>query len=198
MAILSIFFLRWPAAGAKARRNFWMATLTLSSLFATGAAAQAEFNEYQLKAVFLFNFAQFVEWPEKAFAGADAPLVIGVLGTDPFGPVLDETVRDERIGGRKLEIHRYRRVEDVGICQILFISESESSHLEAILAALKERSVLTVSDADRAARKGVMIQFLTEKKRVRLRINLDAAKLAGLTISSKLLRPTEIVTTEKD
>ena len=198
MAILSIFFLRWPTAGAKARRNFWMATLTLSALFATRAAAQAEFNEYQLKAVFLFNFAQFVEWPEKAFAGADSPLVIGVLGADPFGPVLDETVRDERIGGRKLEIHRYRRVEDVGICQILFISKSESSHLEAILAALKERSVLTVGDADRAARRGVMIQFLTEKKRVRLRINLDAAKLAGLTISSKLLRPTEIVTTEKD
>ena len=198
MALLSLFFLRWPAAGAKARRNFWMAALTLSSLFATRVAAQAGFNEYQLKAVFLFNFAQFVEWPEKAFAGAESPLVIGVLGVDRFGPVLDDTVRDERIGGRKLEIQRYRRVEDVGNCQILFISESESSHLEAILAALKGRSILTVSDADRAARRGVMIHFLTEKKRVRLQINLDAAKLAGLTISSKLLRPTEIVTTEKD
>ncbi|HEY4247317.1 MAG TPA: YfiR family protein [Lacunisphaera sp.] len=180
------------------RRNFCLAALTISSLFATRGWGQVESNEYQLKAVFLFNFAQFVGWPEKAFADADSPIVIGVLGPDPFGPLLDETVRDERIGGRPLIIQRYRRVEEIGLCHILFISASESPHLEKILSALNGRSILTVSDADRAARRGVMVRFITEKKRVRLRINLDAAKLVGLTISSKLLRPTEIVTTEKD
>jgi hypothetical protein len=198
MALLSIIFSCWTGAALSGRRNFCLAALTISSLFATRGWGQVESNEYQLKAVFLFNFAQFVGWPEKAFADADSPIVIGVLGPDPFGPLLDETVRDERIGGRPLIIQRYRRVEEIGLCHILFISASESPHLEKILSALNGRSILTVSDADRAARRGVMVRFITEKKRVRLRINLDAAKLVGLTISSKLLRPTEIVTTEKD
>ncbi len=198
MALLSIFPSRWSGATLGVRRSFWLAALAISSLFATRATGQVESNEYQLKAVFLFNFAQFVQWPENAFANADTPIVIGVLGGDPFGPILDETVRGERIGGRPLVIQRYRRVEEIGLCHILFINGSESAQLEKILSALSGRSILTVSDADRAARRGVMVRFVTEKKRVRLRINLDAAKLAGLTISSKLLRPTEIVTTEKD
>ena len=198
MALLNIISSRWAGALLSGRRNFWLAALAVSSLLATRGISQVESSEYQLKAVFLFNFAQFVEWPENAFANSNAPIVIGVLGTDPFGSILDETVRDERIGGRPLIIQRYRRMEEIGICHILFISESESPYLERILSALNGRSILTVSDADRAARRGVMVQFIMEKKRVRLRINLDAAKLAELTISSKLLRPTEIVTTGKD
>ena len=198
MALLSTIFSWWAGAMLSGHRNFWLTALTASSLFTARGLGQVESNEYQLKAVFLFNFAQFVKWPEKAFANTDSPIVIGVLGADPFGPVLDETVRGERIGGRPLLIQHYRRVEDIGSCHILFISGSEAPHLEKIISALNGRSILTVSDIDRAARRGVMVQFITEKKRVRLRINLDASKLAGLTISSKLLRPTEIVTTEKD
>lgn len=198
MALLNIITAWLPGATLTGRRNFWLAVLTVSSLFATRGLGQIESNEYQLKAVFLFNFAQFVEWPENAFVTADAPIVIGVLGSDPFGPILDETVRGESVGGRPLIIQRYRRVEEIGACHILFINKSESPHLETILSSLGNRSILTVSDADRAARRGVMVRFVTEKKRVRLRINLDAARLVGLTISSKLLRPTEIVTTEKD
>jgi hypothetical protein len=198
MALLSIISFRWAGAMLSGRRHIWLAALAGLSLLATKGIGQVESSEYQLKAVFLFNFAQFVEWPENAFVNADAPIVIGVLGADPFGSILDETVRDEHIGGRPLVIQRYRRLDEIGTCHILFINGSEFPHLEKILSALNGRSVLTVSDADRAARRGVMVQFITEKKRVRLRINLDAAKLAGLTLSSKLLRPTEIVTTEKD
>src|SRR2546421_10219007 len=81
-------------------------------------------REYQVKAVFLFNFAQFVEWPPAAFAGANSPLVIGILGQDPFGAYLDETVRNEKVNNRLLEIQRYHRVEDIKTCHILFISPS--------------------------------------------------------------------------
>jgi len=198
MALLSTIFPRPVITPPKCRGGLWLAVLTVSALFTTRTFGQSEFNEYQLKSVFLFNFAQFVEWPEKAFTDAGAPIVIGILGTDPLGVVLDETVRDERAGGRRLIVRRFRRIEDVGVCHILFISRSESTHLEAILSALKGRSILTVSDINRAALRGVMVRFVTEKKRIRLRINLDEAKLAGLTISSKLLRPTEIVSTEKN
>ena len=152
----------------------------------------------QLKAVFLFNFAQFVDWPPQAFPEAQKPLVIGVLGEDPFGGYLDETVRGEKVNNRPLTVQRYRQVEDIKTCHILFISRSEADRLEQILTNLKDRNILTVADADGFARRGVMIRFATEKNKTHLKINLEAAKAANLTISSKLLRPAEIVIPGKD
>ncbi len=146
----------------------------------------------------MFNFAQFVEWPETAFPAAETPLVIGVLGEDPFGPYLDETVRGEKVNNRPLVVERYRRVEEVKICHILFISRSETDRLEKIFASLKGRNILMVGDSDHFCGKGGTIRFVTEKNKTRLRVNLAAAKAANLTISSKLLRPAEIVTPEKD
>ena len=165
--------------------------------FVATSSAQPVAREYQVKAVFLFNFAQFVEWPARAFPDAAAPLVIGVLGQDPFGSALDETVRGEKIGDRPLVVRHFPRVAEVDQCHILFISRSEAGTLDEILATLKSRSILTVADTEGFALRGVMIRFLTENNHIRLRINLDAAKAAGLTLSSKLLRPAEIVTTQK-
>lgn len=198
MAPLSRTFHNWLSWHAPHRRRFSLAALLVSSLLTTRSWGQAEFKEYQLKAVFLFNFAQFVDWPATAFSADESPLIIGILGEDPFGTVLDDTIRDELVGRRPLVVQRYRRIEEIATCHVLFISKSESARLETILSALKDRPVLTVSDADRAAQRGVMIRLLTEKKKIRLRINLDSAKMAGLTISSKLLRPAEIVSTLKD
>jgi len=160
----------------------------------TVSAQPAISREYQIKAVFLFNFAQFVEWPAPAFPQPQAPIVIGVLGDDPFGVALDNTVRNEKIGERPLVIRRYRHVEEVETCHVLFIAQSEAGRLEDILGRLRSRSILTVCDADVLQVRGVMIRFLTENNKIRLRINVDVAKSAGLTISSKLLRPAEIVT----
>jgi hypothetical protein len=150
-------------------------------------------TEYQLKAVFLFNFAQFVEWPASAFSDPATPLVIGVLGQDPFGPALDETVQGETAAGRPLVIRRYRRVDEIDACHVLFISQSESARLDAVLSSLGSRSILTVGDAENYARRGVMIRFMEANKKLRLRINLDAARTAGLVISSKLLRNAEVI-----
>lgn len=173
----------------------WPALLFLLLVGATGSPAQtAASQEYQIKAVFLFNFARFVDWPPAAFADPQTPLVIGVLGEDPFGAFLDETVRDEAVGQRRLVVQRYRRAEEAAQCHILFISRSETGRLDQIVAGLGGRTTLTVSDIAGSAQRGVMIRFVTEQNRIRLRINLEAAKAAGLTISSKLLRPAEIVT----
>lgn len=177
-------------------RGLWFALLAF--VLSSGARAAnppvANSREYQIKAVFLFNFAQFVDWPPEAFSRSDDPMVIGVLGEDPFGAVLDETVRGEKLGQRALVVRRYRRIEDISDCHILFISRSEAAHLEHILEVLGNRSILTVGDTAGYALKGVMIRFINEAGKIRLRINLDAAKAAHLTISSKLLRPAEIVT----
>ncbi len=154
--------------------------------------------EYQVKAVFLFNFAQFVEWPSRAFAAAQAPLVIGVLGEDPFGPYLDDLVRGERIGERPLRVERYARAADVGACHVLFVSRSEADRLGAIVTALGHQPVLTISDADTFIRSGGMVRLVTDGGKIRLRINLDAAKASDLTISSKIMRLATIVTAERN
>ena len=159
------------------------------------AGAAAPVSEYQLKAVFLFNFAHFVEWPATAFPRENAPFVIGVLGKDPFGRDLDDVVRGEAVDRHPFAVERYASVADIRDCQILFIPASELAHLDGILASLKGHSVLTVTDADGPAPRGVIIGLFRHDNRIRLRIDLEAAKAGNLTISSKLLRPAEIVGT---
>ena len=154
-------------------------------------------SEYQLKAVFLFNFVQFVDWPPSATQDSQPSLLIGILGDDPFGTFLDETVRGERLGARSIQVRRYRRIADIEECNILFISRSENERVPEILSALKHRPVLTVSDGDGFASQGGIIEFFTDKSRIRIRINLDAAQAANLTISSKLLRVAEVVRTPR-
>jgi hypothetical protein len=165
---------------------------------AAPARAAAPSVEYQIKAVFLFNFAQFVEWPADAFHDAHAPFVIGVLGEDPFGAYLDEAVRGEKIGERPLVVRRYRPGDDIADCNILFISRSEAGRIEPIIARLRGHHVLTVGEDDGFIRQGGILRFVTENHKIRLRINMEAARAAGLTISSKLLRPAMIVTADTD
>jgi hypothetical protein len=159
-----------------------------------GAASHP--SEYQVKAVFLFHFTQFVEWPSAAFDAPTDPLVIAVLGADPFGSFLDEVVRDESVDGRPIVVRRYGRAEEVGPAHILFIATSQGDQLQQALELLRGRSILTVGEGEGFAVRGVMIRFRTQENRVRLRINVGALRSAGLSVSSKLLRSAEIVTSE--
>jgi len=167
--------------------------LAWALLLLAASASGAPPSEYQVKAVFLFNFAQFVEWPAGTFASPETPFVIGVLGQDPFGSQLDDVVRGETVDKRPMEVRRYRNIVELHDCNILYIGRSESPELSQILAAVRGRSILTVSDAQEADQKGVMIQLVTDRNRIRMRINVVAARAGSLTISSKLLRPAEIV-----
>lgn len=150
-------------------------------------------KEYQVKAVFLFNFALFTDWPATAFADAKTPLVIGVAGDDPFGEFLNQVVAGEKAKGRPIEIKRYGHASEAQGCHILFVSDSEKRRIDDDLAPLGTQPILTVSDISRFARRGGMVEFFTTRGRIRLRVNLQNARAAGLTISSKLLRPAEIV-----
>ena len=161
--------------------------VVVAVFFCAEKAQSAAAAEYQVKAAFLFNFAKFVEWPPNAFADANTPFVIGVLGQDPFGSYLDDTVRGEQVNGRQLSVQRYRSVTDIQKCHVLFISRSESERLDEIVANLKYRKILIVTDAEGGAG-GVMIRFINEGNKIRFKIDVQAAKAANLTISSKLLR----------
>jgi hypothetical protein len=174
--------------------------LGLLSVFGMSAAAQASApsREYQVKAVFLFNFAQFVDWPPAVFAQDSDPLAICVLGNDPFGSYLDDIVRGEQVNSRRLTILRYHAPDEIRGCQVLFVSKSESRNLEKTLASARAMDALTVSDADDFAARGGMIQLATENGKIRIKINVSAAKASSLTISSKLLRSAEIVASRDD
>jgi hypothetical protein len=176
-------------------RPLLLLIFALSLFRATAAAAP---TEEQVKAVFVFNFSHFVEWPAATFETATEPFVLGVLGNDAFGDRVDEVVKGEKIGEHLLMVRRFHNLAEVGACQILFIDKTQVSQLPQIIAALGHRSTLTVADSERAAEQGVMMQFVTENNRIRLRINVEAARAAGLTISSKLLRPADIVAGAKD
>jgi hypothetical protein len=199
MAFLNLLNWSWKRGDLKKLFRVWFVVPILLFSGAPGLQAQTEISkEYQIKAVFLFNFAQFVTWPTNAFPDTQAPLTIGVLGDDPFDGFLDETVQGEKVNGHPLVIQRYRKIRDVKNCQILFISRSESDRLEQILADLKGKTILTVGDMDGFAKSGGVIRLVTEENKIHFRINLEAAKNADLTISSKMLRLAEIVEPGKD
>src|SRR5262245_59970628 len=102
--------------------------------------------EYTLKAAFLYHFTKFGKWPDTAFEDAASPFVIGVLGEDPFGPLLDQTVKGKTVQDRPLEVRRFAQLDDLGSCHLLFVSTSERKHLGAVFQKLGASPVLTVGD----------------------------------------------------
>jgi len=153
-----------------------------------GRAQESPPTEYQLKAAFLFNFAKFVEWPPAAFAEATSPIVLGILGENPFGDALERTIRDKTINNRRLEIKPFPSSAAATNCHILFISTSEKARLPEILAGLRGASVLTVGETDRFTETGGMINLFRQGNKIRFQINEVAAGSVGLKVSSKLLR----------
>lgn len=166
-------------------------TLCVLALFTVLTSAvvptQSPRSEYELKAVFLFHFTQFIEWPDSAFSSPHEPLVIGILGSNPFRSYLDEIVKNEVVKGHPLVIRPYRDIQEIRKCHILFISASENQKIEEYIKYLKGRSVLTVSDLPGFVNRGGMIRFIREGNKVRFIVNPEAARTAGLNISSKLL-----------
>jgi hypothetical protein len=147
-------------------------------------------TEYEVKAAFLLKFTDYVEWPAAANDAKD--FTIGVLGDDPFGSVLDQSVQGKSTGSRPLRVVRANDIKDLKGCQIVFIVVSEPERLSAVLADLNHDPVLTVGESDAFTRAGGMIRFFTEKNRVRFEVNLEAAEQAALRISSKLLKVARI------
>jgi uncharacterized protein DUF4154 len=175
-----------PPSRALALLWFTFATALLPP---AGAAAP---TEYEVKAAFLYNFARFVEWPRDA-PGGEGAFVVTVLGRDPFGSVLDDTLRGKTIDGKRVVVRRALRSEDVGHSHILFISDSEKDRLPDILKSLDAAPVLTVGDMSQFAERGGVIRFKVDQDRIRLEINVAAAQRSRLKISSQLLKLARIV-----
>lgn len=180
----------WTAVhSGRPRLIFLVRALTVAALgFIPTRAAAAPLSEYELKAVFLLNFTRFVEWPQSALPPPGAPLVIGIVGVDPFGSVLDSVVAGETVGDRPLKVKRFSRHDSSAESHLLFIGRSEGAALPSLLERTKGRCVLTVSDLDRFAYRGGMIGLPMEGNRVRIQINVDQTRASQLVVSAKLLR----------
>jgi len=178
-------------------------------------------GQYDTKAGYLLNFMEFIEWPSDSFPETNSPIVLGVIGQDPFGAELDK-LQDTVVSGRKLKIRRFKgalefrgeetpgrrqdslalkrakKIAELRSCHMLFVSTSENNFLPMIFKPLKGASVLTVSESasETFAREGGVINLLDGGDKVRIEINLDAAERARLKISSKLLSLAKVIKTE--
>lgn len=162
-------------------------------LFVWGNAQQVQAQskpplEYQLKAAFLFNFTRFIHWPASAYASADSPFVIGIVGNDPFGTYLDDLVNGELADGHRIIVRRYAEGADLTGCQLIFISAGDAARLKVILSAIGQQQVLTVGDADSFTSSGGMVRFFKENNRIKIEIRLNTVKTAQLDVSAKLLQ----------
>jgi YfiR/HmsC-like len=164
-----------------------MAVALLIASSSSGPAQPAQPGEYQIKAAIIFNFAKFVEWPTAALPEANSPIIIGILGTNPFGDNLEKTMRNKTVEDHPLVIKQFHSAAEAVKSHVLFISNSEKDKLPDVLKALAGSSVLTVSEMDGFNEKGGMISFLMEGTKIRFKINNDTATKSGLKISSKLL-----------
>jgi len=176
------------------RRHQWCLLLLPIAVDAAAAAASPTApTEYEVKEAFIYNFAQYVQWPESPRIDPKRSFIIGLIGKDAFGPALDEVVSGQSIQGRPVRVTRFRRVEDIAGCDILFVAASERGNLTKIFAALNKAPVLTIGDMDHFAQLGGMINLINEGNRIRFEINVAAIERAGLKAGSQLLRLARIV-----
>lgn len=150
-------------------------------------------SEYQIKALFLFNFAKYVDWPADAFQNESTPIVIGVVGQDSFGDNFQKITTGKSINGRPVLIKHVTNAEEYKTCHILFVSASEKDRLASILDAVKDSAVLTVGETDGFLSEEGIINLTKKANKVRLEINLKAAQKARLQLSSRLLTVADVV-----
>ena len=151
-------------------------------------------SESQVKALFLVNFAKYVDWPADAFATDTAPVVIGLVGRDDLGSNLEQATDGKMINGRRILVLHVAGPKEYKRCHILFISGSEKDRLKDILGEVKDSPVLTVGETDDFLSLAGMISFTKKANKIRLEINLAAAQQAHLKLSSKLLSVADVVT----
>jgi hypothetical protein len=171
------------------RASLMVAALFLSSLFLWGQKSSHTLNEH--KALYLFNFAKYTEWPPSAFTNESAPLVLAILGKDPFKSEID-IIKGKTIKGRKLVVKYCSTVGEVAGCHIVFICDSEMSHLSEILPKL-DSGILTIAEGNGFIEQNGMINLVTEQKSaetqiVSFEINQEAAKRANLKLDTQLLK----------
>jgi len=144
--------------------------------------------EYKLKAAFIYNFAQFVEWPGDAFGGPSAPFVIGVVGDPSLAQMLEQAVKGKTAGKREIVVKYYAGVDAIQRSHILFVAASERERMGDVVRRAFADSTLTIGDFDGFTAASGMVRFITEDNRLKFEVNLDATNQGHLKFSAQLLK----------
>jgi hypothetical protein len=161
--------------------------LLLLTSTACGAQTVSRGLESQVKAAFLYKFCAYVDWPSQAFERPDSPFVIGVIDSDPFADILEQTTAGRNVNGRPVEVHRLKRGSPLTGVQIAFVAGPEAGALPNTIASGKGQAVLIVTEAERGLASGSMINFVLDQDKVRFDIAPTSAEQSNLKISSRLL-----------
>ncbi len=172
--------------------------LSIGAAYAPTVVAES-FDEYRVKAVFLYNLAQFIKWPDSAFQSTDQAFAIGILGPNPFGGEIARVINNDTLHGRRVNVIYYDDIDDLVFlpCQMLFVNLSEKALLKNLYEKLDGAPILTVSDHDGFAHRGGMINLYTVGSRIQLEINMDNTRHAGLQISAKLLSLARLIGSDR-
>lgn len=151
------------------------------------AAQEPVSREYEIKAVYLYHFCRYVEWPKDAVPGDDSAFIVGVLGPDLFGDHL-KRLSDQTVNKKKIIVQRFASIDDFKPCHIVFIAPDDMAEqrLAALRAKTKDTPVLLVGNTPGFVRKGAVFNFFIEQNTVKFEINPDAARRAGLKINAQL------------
>jgi hypothetical protein len=168
-----------------------LVALLLSAVMTSAGAPTP--REIDVKAVYLLRFAEYVDWPPESFASQNSPIIIGVLGDRNMRQALDAVIEGEQVRNRPFRVQTLNRVEDARNCHIVFLGQAEAGSMDELMRRLRNAPILTVSDWERFDDRGGMIRFVNEGGKIRLHINLDAARTARLGLSSRLLRVADAV-----
>jgi YfiR/HmsC-like len=178
------------------KRRLLLVTTSLMLLIGSAATVPAQdssSSEYLIKAGFIYNFAKLVDWPTSAFPQPDSPIVIGILGADPFGSILDKVFAGKKVNDHGFVIKRIKSASDAKDCHILFVSSSETARISDAIRLTKSMPILTISEIPGFANRGGIINLTLQDSKVRFEVNVDAARAADLNISSRLLALAKIV-----
>ena len=187
-----VLFLRRPRRLLQRPLNKLALVLGLC-LCATQITAEGViFREYDIKAAYLYNFIKYVEWPSQGLPDRSETITIGLLGENPFGPVI-HSLNGKMAKGGKVTVKENVSLAELTSCQVVFVGPSEKDRMPEILDQLKNIKVLTVSEIEGFAARGGMINFVPEKNKVRFEINADAARRTGFSISSELMKLARVV-----
>lgn len=163
-----------------------------------GSRTTEEEREYQIKAAFLLNFIRYTTWPESAFEGPNDPLVLLVVGDDPFGKTLDETFKDEKVGNHRVVVRRVGQVPEAPAGHLVFCGRQSDEARARLIAACAKRPVLLVGESSGFAEDGACVNFYLQERKTRFEINVDALAAGELEMSPAVLKLARIVHTRRE
>ncbi|MEE9119646.1 MAG: YfiR family protein, partial [Calditrichia bacterium] len=151
--------------------------LSLSLVLCLPVVTRAQTSEYTIKAAFLERFTRFVEWPEEsAVSDTTESFVLGVIGENPFGSILEQLYATQKVKNKEVEIQSLSNLDEISGCHLLFISKSKEKELSKILSLTKDKPILTISDANGFAENGVLINLYLAENKIRFEINETAVR----------------------